>query len=176
MVGKFALAMATVAPIAAEHWAVIVAGSKGYGNYRHQADACHAYQVVTSKGIPASNIILMAYDDIANNSENPFPGKLFNKPDPNGPGKDVYEGCNIDYKGSQVTPQNFLDVLTGKASGKKTWINFQRQRFCVFLRSWGARSHCLPFIRVAQNGFARRFADHERQQNVQQTHLLSGVV
>merc|ERR1712193_181389 len=28
-------------------------------------------------------------------------------------------GCNIDYKGKDVTPQNFMDVLTGKASGKK---------------------------------------------------------
>lgn len=28
---------------AADHWAVIVAGSNGFWNYRHQADACHAY-------------------------------------------------------------------------------------------------------------------------------------
>ena len=26
-----------------DHWAVIVAGSSGYSNYRHQADTCHAY-------------------------------------------------------------------------------------------------------------------------------------
>ena len=26
-------------------WAVLVAGSQGYFNYRHQADVCHAYQV-----------------------------------------------------------------------------------------------------------------------------------
>lgn len=25
------------------HWAVLVAGSKSYYNYRHQADTCHAY-------------------------------------------------------------------------------------------------------------------------------------
>ena len=28
-----------------QNWVVIAAGSKTYGNYRHQADACHAYQV-----------------------------------------------------------------------------------------------------------------------------------
>lgn len=28
---------------AVDHWAVIVAGSNGFWNYRHQADACHAY-------------------------------------------------------------------------------------------------------------------------------------
>lgn len=79
-----------------DHWAVIVAGSKGYSNYRHQADACHAYQIMKKNGIPEEQIILMAYDDVANNYENPFPGKLFNKPD----GEDVYAGCNIDYKSS----------------------------------------------------------------------------
>jgi len=105
-------------PSSAAHWAVIVAGSNGYGNYRHQADACHAYQLMKKKGIPESNIILLAYDDIANNRENPFKGKLFNKPDPHGPGVDVYEGCNIDYKGRQVTPTNFVNVLTGKGDGK----------------------------------------------------------
>merc|ERR1712032_1105942 len=89
-----------------------------YSNYRHQADVCHAYQVVKAKGIPEENIIVMAYDDIANSPSNPFPGKLYNKPDPTGPGVDVYAGCNIDYKGSQVTPENFEKVLLGTASGK----------------------------------------------------------
>lgn len=55
----------------------------------------------------------MAYDDIANDAENPVPGKLFNKPDPSGPGVDVYEGCVIDYKGNDVTPDNFIAILTG---------------------------------------------------------------
>jgi legumain len=66
----------------------------------------------------------MAYDDIANNPSNPFPGQLFNKPDPTGPGYDVYAGCNIDYKGADVTPANFQAVLTGTASGKKTPKHF----------------------------------------------------
>ena len=100
---------------ASDHWAVIVAGSNGWWNYRHQADACHAYQIVKNNGIPESNIIMMAYDDIANNSENPFPGKLFNRPD----GQDVYAGCNIDYTGSSVTPSNFLNILKGNAAGVK---------------------------------------------------------
>ena len=44
MIYKVATMMAMFGAAAAEHWAVIVAGSSGYGNYRHQADACHAYQ------------------------------------------------------------------------------------------------------------------------------------
>jgi len=74
---------------ASDHWAVLVAGSNGFWNYRHQADICHAYQILKKNGIPESNIIVMAYDDIANDPENPIPGKLFNQPN----GEDVYAGC-----------------------------------------------------------------------------------
>jgi len=72
-----------------------------------------------AKGVPEDQIILMAYDDIANSRSNPFPGKIFNKPDPSGPGVDVYNGCNIDYKGKSVTPAMFEQVLLGTADGKK---------------------------------------------------------
>ena len=121
MIYKVATMMAMFGAAAAEHWAVIVAGSSGYGNYRHQADACHAYQVVTAGGIKPENVILLAVDDIANYRTNPFPGQVFNKPtDAGTPGVDVYDGCVIDYKGSDVTPETFTKVLTGddSAGGK----------------------------------------------------------
>jgi legumain len=54
----------------------------------------------------------MAYDDVASDPLNPIPGKLFNKPN----GDDVYAGCNIDYKGNDVTPENFLAILKGDKS------------------------------------------------------------
>jgi legumain len=107
-------------PAAAEHWAVIVAGSRGYSNYRHQADACHAYHVVRRHGIPAENVVLMMYDDVAGHKENPFPGKLFNKPARNASNVDagdVYSGCVVDYRGEDVTPDNFVNVLLGNATG-----------------------------------------------------------
>jgi hypothetical protein len=110
----------SVAAVQGAHYAVLVAGSNSYSNYRHQADVCHAYQVVKGAGIPEENIIVMAYDDIANNSKNPFPGKIFNKPTAAGvAGVDVYAGCRIDYSGKDVTPATFQAVLTGTASGKK---------------------------------------------------------
>jgi legumain len=99
-------------PGAQHHWAVIIAGSNTYQNYRHQADACHAYQIAKKNGIPESNIILLAYDDIADSRSNPFPGKVFNKPD----GPDVYAGCKISYSKKDVTKDNFLKVLTGDTS------------------------------------------------------------
>jgi len=104
-------------PATASHWAVIMAGSNTYSNYRHQADACHAYQIAKKNGIPESNIIMLAYDDIAKSPRNPFPGKIFNKPTARGtPGVDVYDGCKINYKGKEVTAENFLKVLSGDKS------------------------------------------------------------
>jgi legumain len=105
------------------HWAVLVAGSNGFWNYRHQSDIFHAYHILLGNGIPRENIIVLAYDDIANDYENPFPGKIFNKPDPTGEGVNVYDGVIIDYKGSDVTPENFLAILEGdesKLKGKGT--------------------------------------------------------
>ncbi len=66
---------------------------------------------MVDRGVKPENIIVFAVDDIANNRRNPFPGKVFNAPN----GKDVYEGVVIDYFGNDVTPENFLAVLTGDA-------------------------------------------------------------
>jgi legumain len=96
--------------VSADEFAVLVAGSNTYGNYRHQADVCHAYQILIKHGYNPDNIIVMAYDDIANDPENPFPGKVFNKPS-DGPGTDVYAGCKINYKGEDVNPDNYIAII-----------------------------------------------------------------
>lgn len=65
----------------------------------------------------ADNIIVMSYDDVASSSSNPFPNTLYNKPS-TGAGIDVNKGCVIDYKGADVTPENYEAILTaGKVSG-----------------------------------------------------------
>ena len=58
---------------------LLVAGSNGWFNYRHQADICHAYQIVHAHGVPDERIIVMMYDDIAYNKENPTPGMIINQ-------------------------------------------------------------------------------------------------
>uniref|UniRef100_F1L5J4 legumain n=1 Tax=Ascaris suum TaxID=6253 RepID=F1L5J4_ASCSU len=94
-------------------WALLVAGSNTWQNYRHQADVCHAYHILRNHGVPEQRIITMMYDDIANNSQNRYPGKIFNRPN----GMDVYEGVKIDYKGHNVTKSNFLAILEGNKTG-----------------------------------------------------------
>jgi len=106
--------VAATPPEQGQRWAVIAVGSKGFMNYRHQADGCHAYQLMLQSGIPASNIIFMMQDDVAHSKSNPFLGALYNRP-----GFDttnVYAGCKPDYMGDMVTAQLFLDVITGNES------------------------------------------------------------
>ncbi|XP_067028917.1 legumain-like isoform X1 [Acropora muricata] len=91
------------------HWGLIVAGSNSWYNYRHQADACHAYQILHKNGIPDKNIVVMMYDDIAHNKQNPTQGIIINKPN----GTDVYHGVPKDYTKTDVTPKNFLNILKG---------------------------------------------------------------
>lgn len=79
----------------------------------------------------------MMYDDVAHDSENPFPGQLFNKPD----GEDVYKGCKIDYKGEDVTPKNFLHVLKGESDavkGKKVLKSTKSSKVFVNFADHGA--------------------------------------
>ena len=89
-VATAALAAIASAVDTSNHWAVIMAGSNTYGNYRHQADTHHAVQIMLANGIPRNQIIHLAYNDIANSRRNPFPGQIFNKPDPTGAGVNVY--------------------------------------------------------------------------------------
>ncbi|MQM01040.1 hypothetical protein Taro_033788, partial [Colocasia esculenta] len=93
-------------------WAVLIAGSAGYYNYRHQADVCHAYQVMKKGGIRDENIIIFMYDDIAHHEYNPRPGVIINHPK----GGDVYAGVPKDYVGDDVNVKNFFAVLLGNKS------------------------------------------------------------
>ena len=92
-----------------KNWVLLIAGSAGYGNYRHQADVYHAYQIVHKNGIPDEQIVVMHYDDIANNKNNPVPGNVINKPG----GPNVYPGVPKDYTGDDVNAETFLAVLQG---------------------------------------------------------------
>ena len=107
--------LSAITPTFSEKFAILAAGSNGYKYYQHQANVCHAYQTLLHGQIPASNIIVFIYNDIALNADNPFPGKIFNKPN----GQDIYSNCGIDYMQAELTPTNFINVITGNSSAMK---------------------------------------------------------
>ena len=135
------------------NWAVLVAGSSGYFNYRHQADISHAYNIVKQQGIPESNIITFMFDDIAYNKENPFPGQLFNQYN----GSNVYPGRQaIDYREVDVTPENFLKVLMGQnmdgiGSGKTLKSGKNDKVFIYFSVSIESHEHWLNMNRIMEH-------------------------
>ncbi|KAI1237645.1 hypothetical protein IHE44_0013728 [Lamprotornis superbus] len=98
-----------------KHWVVIVAGSNGWYNYRHQADVCHAYQIVHRNGIPDEQIIVMMYDDIADNEENPTKGIVINRPN----GSDVYAGV----------PKDYTKELHVKDLNKTIWYMYHHKKY-----------------------------------------------
>ncbi|KAG5591372.1 hypothetical protein H5410_041886 [Solanum commersonii] len=95
-------------------WAVLVAGSNEWINYRHQADVCHAYQIMKAGGLKDENIIVFMYDDIANNTKNPRPGVIINNPH----GHDVYKGVpKAGLCRRYVNAKNFFNVILANKSG-----------------------------------------------------------
>ncbi|KAJ7471329.1 peptidase C13 family-domain-containing protein [Mycena galericulata] len=94
------------------NWAVLVCSSRYWFNYRHMANALGMYRTVKRLGIPDSNIILMLADDAACNARNKFPGSVYANP---GRGLDLYgDNIEVDYRGYEVTVENFIRVLTGR--------------------------------------------------------------
>ena len=69
--------------------------------------------MLIENGVPRDHIIHMAYDDIAYNEANPFPGQLFNRPSGHLEGVNVYDPDHIDYRGDMVIKKNFRAVLLG---------------------------------------------------------------
>ncbi|MBR4845236.1 MAG: hypothetical protein IKU98_02320, partial [Bacteroidaceae bacterium] len=53
-------------PVLNDNYAVLIAGSEGWKNYRHQADVLGFYQYLKSRGYDDDHIILIMADDIAN--------------------------------------------------------------------------------------------------------------
>eukprot|EP00397_Hematodinium_sp_SG-2012_P039068 GEMP01042595.1.p1 GENE.GEMP01042595.1~~GEMP01042595.1.p1 ORF type:complete len:443 (-),score=104.35 GEMP01042595.1:461-1789(-) len=119
--------LALIAGAAADRWAVIAAGSAGYGNYRHQADACHAYKILVRNGVSPDKIILMMAGDVPFSLENPFYSELFNHPG-NETIPDVFKDCNASYLGQPVTKDLFLAILTGDEEKARTLAHKQDVR------------------------------------------------
>nr|CAG4646316.1 EOG090X07K0 [Macrothrix elegans] len=94
------------------NWAVLVDTSRFWFNYRHVANVLSIYRSVKRLGIPDSNIILMIADDMACNARNPHPAAVYNNANQQ---IDVYgDDVEVDYRGYEVTVENFIRVLTGR--------------------------------------------------------------
>lgn len=96
-------------PALKDKWALLVAGSVGWENYRHQADVLSVYKMLRREGYPDDHIILIMEDDIALNAKNPFPGEVRTDMDD----ANLYTDVEVDYKVSELSPADVMNILSG---------------------------------------------------------------
>ncbi len=94
------------------NWAVLVDTSRFWLNYRHESNVLAFYRTIKRLGVPDSNIILMVSDDQACNPRNPYPSCIFHNESHQ---LNLYDDTvEVDYKGAEVSVENFLRLLIGK--------------------------------------------------------------
>jgi GPI-anchor transamidase subunit K len=109
------------------NYAVIVSTSRYWFNYRHQTNALSLYQLLKQYGgYDDDHIVLMIADDgsVATNPRNPVKNRVYNTAATSTKSTNntvvlssslsVYtDETQIDFRGDDVTVENFLQVLTG---------------------------------------------------------------
>lgn len=101
-------------PALDQKWALLVATSSGWKNYRHQADVLYMYQLLKKRGYDDDHIVLIAEDDIAYNTNNKKPGYVAVRIG----GENLYTDVHVDYHPSDITPADLEDILCGRSSDK----------------------------------------------------------
>ena len=103
-------------PAMTDQYAVLVQGSDGYINYRHQADVLSVYQALRRGGFPDDHIILIIDADMASSRANPKPGTV--RTSPTGPdllgGTDQLPKAEVDYNSAELTARDIANILKGK--------------------------------------------------------------
>src|SRR5690242_649244 len=98
-----------------------VSTSRYWFNYRHTSNALAMYHSVKRMGIPDSQILLLIPDEYACNPRNSRPGEMFLKDSQGGEGRDLYgKDVEVDYRGTEVTVETFLRLLTGRHVNEAT--------------------------------------------------------
>ena len=102
-------------PALTDQYAVLVQGSDGYINYRHQADVLSVYQALRRGGFPDDHIILIIDRDMSSSRANPQPGTVRTSPD--GPdllgGTDQLPKAEVDYDSRNLTAHDIANILKG---------------------------------------------------------------
>ena len=95
-------------------WALLVATSTGWDNYRHQVDVLNIYQQLKAGGYDDEHIVLVIEDDLADNPSNPEKGVLYSRMD----GVNVYKDVKVDYHISDLKPEDLKEILSGHSSAR----------------------------------------------------------
>lgn len=96
--------------VSCARFAVLIAGSHEWWNYRHQADIFTFYHKLLDRGYDPNNIVMIAYDDVVNDEWNKYKGQMFHTTDHK---FNVYPGSDkILFREKDVIPENYAKLLT----------------------------------------------------------------
>ena len=98
--------------------AILICGSEGWYNYRHQADILHVYQTLKNNNYTDDDIILIMRDDIANHPKNPYKGVIRVSPD----GENLYQNVVMDYRADTLSTKDIEDILVGNKSERLSTV------------------------------------------------------
>jgi glycosylphosphatidylinositol transamidase (GPIT) subunit GPI8 len=101
-------------PALTAQYAVLVQGSNGWNNYRHQADVLSVYQMLKTKGFDDDHIILIIDKALASDAMNPEPGIIRAEDG----GKDLLAGSSMDYDNADISPSDISNILLGVKTDK----------------------------------------------------------
>ena len=101
-------------PALTAQYAVLVQGSNGWNNYRHQADVLSVYQMLKTKGFDDDHIILIIDKALASDAMNPEPGIIRAEDG----GNDLLAGCSMDYDNANISPSDISNILLGVKTDK----------------------------------------------------------
>ena len=96
-------------PTLKDQYAVLVQGSNGWNNYRHQADVLSLYQMLKQNGYDDDHIILIIDKALASDSKNPERGVI--RAEDNG--ENLCSNVVIDYDNASLSPTDIASILTG---------------------------------------------------------------
>ena len=92
-----------------DQYAVLVQGSAGWSNYRHQADVLSVYRHLKQNGFDDDHIILVLDKALASDPRNPAPGIV--RSEDGGP--NLLEGAVVDYDNAVLTAADVSNILLG---------------------------------------------------------------
>ena len=98
--------------------AILICGSEGWYNYRHQADILYVYQTLKANNFTDEDIILIMRDDIAYHPKNKYQGVIKVSPD----GENLYKDVVIDYRADTLGVKDIEDILVGNKSPRLTTV------------------------------------------------------
>ena len=123
-------------PALSAQYAILVQGSNGWNNYRHQADVLNIYQMLKKNGYDDEHIILIIDKALGTDSKNPEPSVIRAEDG----GTNLLDGSVADYDNADIMPDDICNILLGVKTDK-TPIVLPKDAEQNVLLFWSGHGH-----------------------------------